>query len=74
MSVGNSGLPRITSRKGIPVEGSKLSGGLPALRYEGNRSMLTQSMKSLSVHATPERVQLYRNDDERQNVMKRINE
>jgi len=70
------GLSRLmtSNKKGLPVEGSKLSVGLPALRYEGHSKSMAMSNKSLNNSATAERIKLYRNDDERQNVMKKINE
>ena len=59
-----------------PMPGGKLAVGLPPMRMEGGSGSVSGSlstMKSLNMSGM-ERVSMYRNEEDRQNMMKHINE
>ena len=60
-----------SASKGYPAPGGKLSIGLPPMRMTNNS---INSIKNLNASGTSEHISLYRNDDERQNMMKQIEE
>ena len=62
--------------KNYPVPGGKLSIGLPPMRREGSSGSGTkiQTMQSLNMSTGMERVSMYRNEEDRQSMMKHINE
>ena len=66
------------AKKGFdyPVPGGKLSIGLPPMRREGSSGSGTkiQTMQSLNMSTGMERVSMYRNEEDRQSMMKHINE
>ena len=58
-------------KKGYPAPGGKLSIGLPPMRMAASS---VHSTKNLNTSGGAEHVFLYRSDEERQNMMKQINE
>ena len=77
---GASGGP-LAAKKGFDyhppmMPGGKLAIGLPPMRREGSSGSGTkiQTMQSLNMSTGMERVSMYRNEEDRQSMMKHINE